>query len=155
MQVSTMDYRRTFITAEDMVHAMTNSGEIIGICQCRVQIGRGILGGSIVSRVIRLAITRLMKHILPKTDLVVVTEAKTYLFKNIRYYKNESQYSFMRMYRVDNDDITRKKSISADAIRIGLPGNYSAKLLPTPFKKSPLFPDTGINVQQVSSLLFG
>ena len=154
MQVSTMDYRRTFITAEDMVHAMTNSGEIIGVCQCKVEIAKGILAGSIVSRAIRFAITGLMKRILPKTDLVVVTEAKTYLFKNIRYYKNESQYSFMRMYRIDNDDITREKTITTDAVRLGLPGNYSAKLLPTSFKKSPLFPDTGINVQQVSSLLF-
>ena len=154
MLVSHMGYRRTFITAEDMVHAMTNSGEIIGICQCKVQIAKGVVGGSIVSRAARFAITWLMKHILYKPDLVVVTEAKTYFFKNIRYYKNQSQYSFMKMYRIDNDDITKKKSITADAIRIGLPGNYSAKLLPAPLKKSLLFPDTGINVQQVSSLLF-
>jgi hypothetical protein len=155
MLVSHMDYRRTFITAEDMVYAMTNSGEIIGVCQCRVQIGKGVLAESIISRAIRLAVSWVMKHIFHKTDLVVVTEAKTYFFKNIRYYKNESQYSFMSMYRIDNDEITRKKTISADAIRIGLPGSYSAKLFPTPLKKSPLFPDTSINVQQVSSLLFG
>lgn len=155
MQVTRNDYRRTFITAEDMIHAMTNSGDIIGICPCTVEISKQRMARVIISPVLMFARTRFMKRIFYKPDLVVITAAKTYFFTNIFWNQKNSQYSFKKIYRIDNAAITRKKNSTPVAIRIGLPGNYSAKLIPGFFKKSILFPNTAINIDQVDTLLFG
>ncbi|RYG27554.1 MAG: hypothetical protein EOO01_41165, partial [Chitinophagaceae bacterium] len=127
MQITKNDYRRRFITAEDMVHAMVNSGEILGICQCNIRIYKGRLAEAVVDPVIKFASASL-KWLNAKPALVVITSTKTYLFKTIRAFEDNAQHSFRTMYRIDNDDMEIKKSTANGSLLLELPGNYLAKL---------------------------
>ena len=144
MQIAIINHRRTFITADDMVYAMAGDG-VIGICQCNVEIGK---------RKIPAYISMLLSLITFRTrpDAVVVTQAKTYFFKEIFYNKKESIYSFRKIYKINNTDIERKETSTKGAVLLGLSSNYSAKLAPSLFKKSPLFTNNAINIEQVKEI---
>jgi hypothetical protein len=154
MQITKNDYRRRFITAEDMVHAMVNSGEILGICPCDIRIYKGRLAEAVVDPVVKFASASLAKWLTAKPALVVITSTKTYFFKTIRAFKDNAQHSFRTMYRIDNDDMEIKKVNSNGTLLLELPGNYLAKLVPMVVDAPPLLPGAATDIKAVKSLLF-
>lgn len=154
MQITKNDYRRRFITAEDMVHAMVNSGEILTICQCTIRIYKGRIAETLVDPVFKIVSISLHRWLNVKPALVVVTSTKTYFFKTIREFKNNAQHSFRTMYRIDNDDMEVKKAEANGALLLELPGNYLAKLVPLTVKAPPLLPGAANDIRGLRSLLF-
>jgi len=144
MQIAKINHRRTFTTADDMVYAMVGE-DVIGICQCSVEIGKSKIG-VYVSLLLSLVAFRY------RPDAVVITQSKTYFFKDILYNKKDSSYSFREIYKINNTDIKRNKTTARGAVLLGLPNNYSAKLAPGVLRKSPLFTNNAISIQQVKEI---